>query len=485
VKREPQIFNTLQMQDEPVDTATLDMLEDQELSEAWVREYVRVILSESSQQQGRLNEGILDFLGDMFKGLGGAFNKVKIDTGKFETYGVDFAEIDPKRNAEEQFWATLAVIQTVGYAVGSTPLTYLEDAKETLEASDRLKNLPQSDEEMEDFAEEFSRVIDDVASSFGLLVKWLTDSLPADKPWFRKFSAIGDAAKPGKNATETLENMADAVKKIEAFNIPGETEKILASDAVKAVLTGDDETALVLARAAKKIPEYLQNVQKIGYLKTLIDEVHPLVKEIEEVMEEYSKEEAPPEPEQTSLLAHHLPGDDTAALREYIRAALNEGVEFREVDSPLSYNRGGHVKRLALCDTSVTDPPHESDYYFADVQEWERRGKTGRPLKKPRKGQLVPGVDDDCVIGFLDYHSQGTADDGAPMWYIDYMKTRDEFGGQKVASRLVDEFFRRHASEPGSYVHFGKMMHPSIGHLKDKMAEKYPENTVIGAVNYR
>ena len=174
-----------------------------------------------------------------------------------------------------------------------------------------------------------------------------------------------------------------------------------------------------------------------------------------------------------------------ARLREYIREALNEAVEFREVDSPLDYHRAGNVKRLALCDTSVTDPPHESDYYFADVQEWERYGTTGRRLKKPRKGPIVPGVDDDCVIGFLDYHLMGTTDEGKPMLYIDYMKTRGEFGGQKVASRLVDEFFARYAPEPGSYVHFGKMMHPSIGHLKDKMAEKYPEHDVIGGVYYR
>ena len=170
-------------------------------------------------------------------------------------------------------------------------------------------------------------------------------------------------------------------------------------------------------------------------------------------------------------------------LREYIREMLAEGVEFREVDSPLSYNRGGHVKRLALCDTSVTDPPHESDYYFADVQEWERRGKTGRPLKKPRKGQLVPGVDDDCVIGFLDYHSQGLADDGAPMWYIDYMKTRGDKGGQGTASKLIDEFYNT-VAQPGDNVHFGKMMRKEIGHLKDKMADKYPEINTIGAVNF-
>jgi len=432
-----------------------------------LREYIREAL----------NEGFFDFLGDLFKGIATEFSSVKIDNSKVKTYGVDLGKLDPKRNAVDQLWAASTITQNVGYAIASATLSYLEQAKETLEASDRLKNLPQSDEEMKDFAEEFGWVIDAIASSFGNLAKWLTDSLAADQPWFKKFQDIGNAAKPGKNATETLENMADIVKKIEGFNIPGETEKILASDAVQAVLAGDGDDAKHANEVAKDISGFLQNVQKIGYLKTIIDEVYPAVKEIEVAMEEYSSGEAPSEVEQTNLLAHYV--------RATMREALNEAVEFREVDSPLDYHRAGNVKRLALCDTSVTDPPHESDYYFADVQEWERYGTTGRRLKKPRKGPIVPGVDDDCVIGFLDYHLMGTTDEGKPMLYIDYMKTRGEFGGQKVASRLVDEFFARYAPESGSYVHFGKMMHPSIGHLKDKMAEKYPEHDVIGGVYYR
>jgi len=171
-------------------------------------------------------------------------------------------------------------------------------------------------------------------------------------------------------------------------------------------------------------------------------------------------------------------------LRKYIREVLTEGVEFRELDSPLTYNRASGIKRLALCDTSVKDPASGRDAYFNPEQEWDYYGRSGRRLKKPRKGQMVPGVSDVCVIGFLDYHSQGKTSDGKEMWYIDYMKTRGDKGGQKVASRLMDEFFSRYASEPGSYVHFGKMMRQEIGHLKDKMAKKYPDSTVIGAVNF-
>ena len=177
-------------------------------------------------------------------------------------------------------------------------------------------------------------------------------------------------------------------------------------------------------------------------------------------------------------------------VRNFINQVLNEGIEFRELDSPLRYSRASGVKRLALCDTSIEEPNMAPsgkpmrDAYFNPEQEWERYGKSGRRLKKPRKGQMIPGVSDVCVIGFLDYHSQGKTTDGKEMWYIDYMKTRGDKGGQKVASQLMDEFFSRYASEPGSYVHFGKMMREEIGHLKDKMAKKYPDSTVIGAVNF-
>ena len=66
------------------------------------------------------------------------------------------------------------------------------------------------------------------------------------------------------------------------------------------------------------------------------------------------------------------------------------------------------------------------------------------------------------------------------MWYIDYMKTRGDSKGQGVASKLMDEFFERYVDPDGGYVHFGKMMRKEIGHLKDKMAKKYPNVGVIG-----
>ena len=164
-------------------------------------------------------------------------------------------------------------------------------------------------------------------------------------------------------------------------------------------------------------------------------------------------------------------------LREYIRELLTESVEFHELDSPLKYNRARNVKRLAYCDSSVTEPPSGRDAYFKEYQEMEHYGSSGRRLKKPRKGDLIPGVSNVCIVGFLDFHRDGNG------WYIDYLKTRGDHRGQGVASELVDDFFRRYA-EPGETIHFGKMMRKEVGHLKDKMAEKYPDMNVIGAKNF-
>jgi GNAT superfamily N-acetyltransferase len=169
---------------------------------------------------------------------------------------------------------------------------------------------------------------------------------------------------------------------------------------------------------------------------------------------------------------------DVKLLREYIKESLlTEGIDFHELDSPLRYSKSGNVKRLAYCDSNVSEPPASRDAYFKEYQEMQSYGKNGRRLKKARKGELIPGVSNVCIIGFLDFHEYGNG------WYIDYMKTRGDASGQGVASKLMDEFFARYA-KPGGIIHFGKMMAPSIGHLKDKMEKQHPDVTVIGAKNF-
>lgn len=170
-------------------------------------------------------------------------------------------------------------------------------------------------------------------------------------------------------------------------------------------------------------------------------------------------------------------------LRKYVKEILSEGVEFREVDSPLTYNRASNIKRIAYCDSSVTEPPEQRDAYFKEWENWRKYSTGGKRLKKPVLDEIVPGVSDVCIIGFLDYHQESTTSDGNAMWYIDYMKTRGDKGGAGVASKLIDQFYQT-VAQSGDHVSFGKMMRKEIGHLKDKMEEKYPEISSRGARNY-
>ena len=168
-------------------------------------------------------------------------------------------------------------------------------------------------------------------------------------------------------------------------------------------------------------------------------------------------------------------------LMENWRKFLTESQDYVEMDSPRTYNRAGNVKRSARRDSSVEEPPHRSEFGFADQYSY-RNPRTGRTTKK--KHLESPGAGDDTIIGFLDYHSQGTTSDGRPYWYIDYMRTRGGFGKQGVATRLVEEFIQRYAPDPGSVVHFGKIMNPWMYGIMEKMKEKYPEHTIIGGKNF-
>ena len=169
-------------------------------------------------------------------------------------------------------------------------------------------------------------------------------------------------------------------------------------------------------------------------------------------------------------------------LREYIRGIITEAVSFREVDSPLEYNVYGGVRRFVYCDDSVATPPDESDRYFVEFEKWRKRTKGGRKLKKPVLDEIIPGVSDVCIVGFLDFHVAGRSDDKT-YWSLDYMKTRSDKQGAGVASQLVDEWFKRYPKE-GDDVDFGKMFHASVGHLKEKISKQYPGIYMHGKVWY-
>ena len=162
------------------------------------------------------------------------------------------------------------------------------------------------------------------------------------------------------------------------------------------------------------------------------------------------------------------------------RKFLKEGQELVEEKSPLSYDRASNIQRLALRDDSI-EPPYRGDFGFADQYTY-RNPRTGRMTKK--RHLEAPGAGED-IIGFLDYHSKGETSEGKPFLYIDYMKTRREHKQQGVATKLLDEFIKRFAPEPGSVIHFGKIQNSDMFSLYEKTKEKYPEHEIMGAKNFR
>ena len=161
------------------------------------------------------------------------------------------------------------------------------------------------------------------------------------------------------------------------------------------------------------------------------------------------------------------------------RKFLKESQEFVEEKSPLRYDRASNVMRLALRDDTI-EPPYRGDFGFAD-QYTGRNPRTGRMTKK--RYLEAPGAGDD-IIGFLDYHSMGSDSEGKPYMYIDYIKTRREHKEKGIATKLIEEFIKRYASEPGSTVHFGKIQNPGMYSIYEKIKEKYPEHNVMGAKNF-
>ena len=162
-------------------------------------------------------------------------------------------------------------------------------------------------------------------------------------------------------------------------------------------------------------------------------------------------------------------------------SVVDESIEFRDAGkSPLTYHRGGLVHRLVLCDTSVTDPPNKGDVYFAEIERWRHRTKTGRRLKKPVLDEIIPGVKDNCIVAFLDWTDW--TDTGRAIYYLNYMKSRSDSRGKGYIRKIIEEFYRLHPK--AKMIHWGRMMHPAVGHLLDAMKKKYPKINSIGAINY-
>lgn len=154
-----------------------------------------------------------------------------------------------------------------------------------------------------------------------------------------------------------------------------------------------------------------------------------------------------------------------------IRRSNPANFEFRPSQSPLQYT-SQQVERIALCDPGVVTPPSENDYYFAHVRKVTNYSTKGTRLKRP-KVEIIPGVDDNCVVAFLDYHSLGNGH-----YYIDYVKTRSDQRNKGYAEALIDHFYQ--SVPDAKTINWGDILHPAAHKILEVMQVMYPNVSSFG-----
>ena len=272
---------------------------------------------------GRLDEaGFLDFLTGILDKIGGAFDgALSVDTGKIakapkHPKGKSITSVDdlePKKDPWDQVVAVTWIAQNLQFAVEAA-IQMMGFAKEDIE-DPIFEELPQTEAEKKDFAERFTYVIDNISKAYGQFVGYIREGRAG-----KKLNDIGNDAEPGETVVKTLEQMAEIIERVEALDVPSQTNKILNSDAVQAELEKDDQ----LRAFAQDARVYVEGVEKMSELKAIMEEIFEKVKEIEEVVTK-SGEAKKDEPEaedvaKSELLSHYDPRHDSlrALIRENI-----------------------------------------------------------------------------------------------------------------------------------------------------------------------
>jgi len=142
------------------------------------------------------------------------------------------------------------------------------------------------------------------------------------------------------------------------------------------------------------------------------------------------------------------------ALTPSTPGGLHESIRVETGQSPLEYGRSPRSERISLVDPYAS-PAGPSDPYFAKTWRTVRYGRSGLPLKRPRREQL-PGSPPGTVA-FLDFH---VLPDGNV--YVDYILTRNDNRGMGHATWLVNELIRR----------FGNDVEYDFGDVVSPYAEK-------------
>ena len=138
-----------------------------------LKERVRAYISVN----GRLDEGFLDFLGDVFGTISGTFESSltvdieKITTAPKRSDGSEVKavkDLDPETSAYDQVVAAVFIAQLLSYGVESA-IQEMTHAKEGVDNPDLWK-LPQSETEKEEFTEVVSALINNVTSAYARLI---------------------------------------------------------------------------------------------------------------------------------------------------------------------------------------------------------------------------------------------------------------------------------------------------------------------------
>ena len=309
---------------------------------------------QNSKDFRQLDEGILDmissFVGEILGITNDAFNSAKPEgtltslekppAKEDAAGGVD--EFDPKKDPFDQVAAILSMLSTINSAVsphGDLPDGLKSAVEKGQELIEEIKSIADGthphvqfvqgmaasseggatggegiDDAWDLMQQPYEWIVSDIAEDFGSFVSTLEDVEFSDEDWYQKIRQIADEAEPGKSATETVENWAKIVGEIERLKPAEQAQAIVDSAAVEEALLADERKGW-LKDNVNDVRTEIGRYDKITELKSLFQEVHPLMEEVDKMMSEGAKfvtaaEEGEKEGEKTaavqaSIMSHY------------------------------------------------------------------------------------------------------------------------------------------------------------------------------------
>lgn len=270
------------------------------LTESQIRDILR---HEIQHGTGELRLEQLGFmkklLTGLFKGLGALISKgfeVGSSTYDPSKYGLTHAggksdeELSPRTDAYDQVYALSRVMWQIGSAVELSLQTADYAAKDFGELE-----FPINPDD-EKFVKTLEQATDWVGQTAGRFREWLGQTKST------KISEIGAGLEPGETVSGTLENLAEAIKQLEALNPEEDWENIVSSEAVQSVLKKKGEKADQMQNLINSTKsESLAKVKQLPELKSAIDQSYQIATKAQQALDA-SAEEGGEKPEDSALL---------------------------------------------------------------------------------------------------------------------------------------------------------------------------------------